>query len=67
MGCFRKSGGKECNYSVHSVRKGFEDASEEEVQNLNFYSLEHKRAQTMRQGVNTKRKCGIRTRGGKRK
>ena len=67
MGCVGIRGGKECNYWVHSVCKGFEDASEEEVQKLNFYCPEHnKPAQTMRQGVNTKCKCGIR-RGGKRK
>ena len=65
MGCVGVSGGKECNYWVHS---GFGDASEEEVQRLNFYCPEHnKRAQTMRHGVNAKRKCGIKTRGGKRK
>ena len=62
-----ESGEKECNYWVHSVCKGFGDTSEE-VQRLNFYCPEHnKRVQTMRQGVNNERKCGIRTSGGKRK
>ena len=35
MGCVGKSGGKECNYWVHSVCKGFGDASEE-VQRSTF-------------------------------
>ena len=61
-----KSGGKEYNYWVQSVCKGFGDAPEEEVQRLNFYCLEHNKwMQTMRLGVNTKHKCGIRTRTGK--
>ena len=68
MGYVEISGRKEFNYWVHSVCKGSGDASEEEVQRLNFYCLEHnKPVQTMRQGVNTKFKHGIRSRGGKRK
>ena len=67
MGWVGKSGGKECNYWVHSVCKGFGDASEEEVQKLNFYCLECKWTQTMRQEVNTKCKCGISKNKGRKK
>ena len=41
MKCSGKSGGKKCNYWVQSVCKSFGDASEEEVQRLNFYCMEH--------------------------
>ena len=37
MGCNRK----DCGYWVHSVCKGFADATEEEIDELNFYCPEH--------------------------
>lgn len=58
MGCVGISGGKECNYWVHSVCKVFGDTSEEEVQKLNFYCLKHNnQVETMRLEVSTKHEC----------
>ena len=65
MGCFGQGrGGKECNNWVHSVCKGFADASEEDIERLNFYCPDHnKRAKDMRRTITGKRKASIRTRG----
>ena len=61
-------GGKECNYWVHSVCKGFADASEEDIERLKFYCPDHsKRAKDMRHTITGKRKAGIRTRGGRKR
>ena len=69
MGCGGQGkGGKECNYWVHSVCKGFADALEEDIERLTFYCPEHsKRAKDMRHTVTGKCKAGIRTREGRKR
>ena len=41
MDVLDKTGGKECNYWVHSICKGFADASEEDIERLNFHCPDH--------------------------
>ena len=57
-------GGKECNYWVHSVCKGFADASEEDIERLNFYCPEHnKRANDMRHSKQENAKLALELEG----
>ena len=59
---------KERNYWAHSVSKGSADASEEEIERLNFYCPDHnKRVKDMGHTITGKRKAGIRTRGGRKR
>ena len=66
MGCV--GGGKEdCSYWVHPVCKGFADASEEEIESLNFYCPKHnERASQMKNKSMSKGTRKVRTRGGRR-
>ena len=53
---------------MHSVCKGFADASEEDIERLNFYCPGHnKKAKDMRHRITGKCKAGIRTRGGRKR
>ena len=65
MGCVGQGkGGKEYNYWVHSVCKGFADASEEDIERLNFYCPEHnKRANDMRHSKRENAKLALELEG----
>ena len=41
MDVLDKTGGKECNYWAHSICKDFADASEEDIERLNFHCPDH--------------------------
>ena len=52
MDVLDKTGGKECNYWVHSICKDFADASEEDIERLNFHCPDHtQRTKDMRHTI----------------
>ena len=65
IGCVRKDKSwKECTYWVHSVCKGFANASKKEIQRLNYYCPDHNMiTKEMSLSVVQKGRVGVRTRG----